>query len=100
MVILVATDQHLGYTRSNSKEFSDFLDAISKRNDITDFVLLGDLKISDSSRVWDSGFSSGSPHFAHNVSSRNPCSTAFHTFTCLNLCLQSHFFPNNQSFVR
>jgi UDP-2,3-diacylglucosamine pyrophosphatase LpxH len=42
MVIVVATDQHLGYVNSNSKEFSDFLDYISKRTDVTDFVLLGD----------------------------------------------------------
>ena len=42
MVILVATDQHLGYARSNSKEFSNFLDEVSKRTDVTDFVLLGD----------------------------------------------------------
>jgi UDP-2,3-diacylglucosamine pyrophosphatase LpxH len=32
----------LGYTKSNSEEFSDFLDSISKRTDVTDFVLLGD----------------------------------------------------------
>jgi len=42
MVIIVATDQHLGYTRSNSSEFSNFLDVLSKRTDVTDFVLLGD----------------------------------------------------------
>lgn len=42
MVIVVATDQHLGYTRSNSAQFSDFLDDLLKRHDVTDFVLLGD----------------------------------------------------------
>jgi|SRR5579872_3851881 len=42
MVIVVATDQHLGYDRSNADDFSHFLNTLSKRNDVTDFVLLGD----------------------------------------------------------
>jgi len=42
VVVLVSTDQHLVNTQSNSKEFSEFLDDISKRTDVTDFVLLGD----------------------------------------------------------
>jgi UDP-2,3-diacylglucosamine pyrophosphatase LpxH len=42
MVIVVASDQHLGYANSNSEQFEGFLDDLSKRNDVTDFVILGD----------------------------------------------------------
>ncbi len=42
MVIVVASDQHLGYANSNSNKFSDFLSNLSSRTDVTDFVILGD----------------------------------------------------------
>ena len=42
MVIIVTSDKHLGYTNSNSGDFLEFLTEISKRKDITDFVILGD----------------------------------------------------------
>src|SRR5713226_2732148 len=42
MVIVVTSDQHLGYSNSNASDFLDFLTEISKRSDVTDFVILGD----------------------------------------------------------
>ena len=42
MVIIVTSDQHLGYVNSNSEDFKDFLNDLSNRNDVTDFVILGD----------------------------------------------------------
>jgi UDP-2,3-diacylglucosamine pyrophosphatase LpxH len=42
MAIIVTSDQHLGYTNSNVDVFSEFLSYVSTRDDVTDFVLLGD----------------------------------------------------------
>ncbi len=42
MVIVVASDQHLGYANSNVKEFESFLDGLAGRSDVTDLVILGD----------------------------------------------------------
>lgn len=39
---MVTSDQHLGYQNSNSKEFLSFLNDLAKREDVTDFVILGD----------------------------------------------------------
>jgi len=42
MVIVVASDQHLGYTNSNAGAFSSFLDDLSRRSDVDTLVILGD----------------------------------------------------------
>lgn len=41
--IVVTSDQHLGYEKSNVKDFINFLDYIYKRDDIEALILLGDL---------------------------------------------------------
>ena len=40
--ILVASDQHLGYVNSQVDCFSAFLDSVSKRNDVSQLIILGD----------------------------------------------------------
>src|SRR3989442_1202698 len=42
MVIVVTSDQHLGYSNSNVNDFFKFLVYILERKDVTDFVILGD----------------------------------------------------------
>jgi UDP-2,3-diacylglucosamine pyrophosphatase LpxH len=42
MSIVVASDQHLGYTNSNAEAFRDFLGQVSKRKDVKSLVILGD----------------------------------------------------------
>lgn len=42
MVVVVASDQHLGYQGSNADIFRDFLDDVSNRSDIDSLVILGD----------------------------------------------------------
>jgi UDP-2,3-diacylglucosamine pyrophosphatase LpxH len=42
MVIVVASDQHLGYANSNAATFSSFLDDLAGRSDVEAFVILGD----------------------------------------------------------
>lgn len=40
--MVVASDQHLGYEKSNASSFSAFLDYVSSRNDVSSLVILGD----------------------------------------------------------
>ena len=42
MVVVVASDQHLGYAHSNVQAFSAFLDDLAGRSDVDAFVVLGD----------------------------------------------------------
>ena len=42
-IIIVASDQHLGYENSNRKDFTNFLKYISNKDDLQSLILLGDL---------------------------------------------------------
>jgi UDP-2,3-diacylglucosamine pyrophosphatase LpxH len=42
MTIIAVSDVHLGYKNCDKKSFKDFLDYVAVREDITDFVILGD----------------------------------------------------------
>lgn len=43
MGIIAVSDIHLGYANSKEKEFSSFLDWLAEREDISDFVICGDM---------------------------------------------------------
>ena len=43
MVIVAASDQHLGYAKADKAAFNSFLDSLQAETDITDLVLIGDV---------------------------------------------------------
>ena len=42
MVIIVVSDTHLGYDKSEHIKFENFLESLKQREDVTNFVILGD----------------------------------------------------------
>ena len=42
MKVVVASDQHVGYANSNTNDFGNFLDDLSRRDDVQALVILGD----------------------------------------------------------